>query len=95
MEFEGLVPRRNGIMRMSEFELLSAREQIATLYQHGVYIGKSKIGKFTKLLFQLDSFYVEIDYTSYRVAIHKIHCTDSTAILDEYLEQIDVEYLVT
>jgi len=81
-------------MRMSEFELLSAREQIAKLYQQGVYIGKSKTQRFVKLLFQLDSFYVEIDYVSYRLAINKIYCTESTAILDEYLEQIEVEYLV-
>ncbi|MGZ3922649.1 MAG: hypothetical protein ACXVBJ_02695 [Flavisolibacter sp.] len=93
-EFEAGVARRNGTMRMSEFELLPAREQIAALYQHGIYIGKSKTGTFVKLLYQLDSFYVEIVYVLYRLAILKMHCTDSTKILDEYLEQIEIEYLV-
>jgi hypothetical protein len=87
--------RRNGIMRMSEFELLSDKDQLALLYKHGVYIGKRKTGGSVKLLFQLDSFYVEIDYVSYRLEISKMLCTDSTDILDRYLGQIQVEYLVT
>src|SRR3569833_1968649 len=83
-EFDGMVARRNGAMRMMEFELFSARKQIATLYAQGVYVGKNKTGKFVKLLFQLDSFYVEIVYVTYRSAIYKIRFTDSTTILDEY-----------
>lgn len=81
-------------MRMSEFELISARRQIAILYEEGIYIGKRKTGTHVKLLFQLDSFYVEIVYTSYRLAIYQIRCSDSTTMLDEYLGQIQVEYLV-
>jgi len=82
-------------MRMSEFELLADKDQLALLYKHGVYIGKRKAGGSVKLLFQLDSFYVEIDYVSYRLEISKMLCTDSTDILDHYLGQIQVEYLVT
>jgi len=82
-------------MRMSEFELLADKDQLALLYKHGVYIGKRKTGGSVKLLFQLDSFYVEIDYVSYRLEISKMLCTDSTDILDRYLGQIQVEYLVT
>jgi hypothetical protein len=86
--------RGNRIMRMSEFELVSARKQIETLYLQGIYVGKCKTGRYVKLLFQLESFYVEIVYLSYRLAIQKIRCSDSTTILDEYLEQIEIEYLV-
>jgi hypothetical protein len=82
-------------MRMSEFELLSRKDQIAILYQEGIYIGKRKTTKFIRLLFQLDSFYVEIIYISYRLSIHKMRYSDSITILDPYLEQIEVEYLVT
>lgn len=82
-------------MRMSEFELLSRKDQIAILHQEGIYIGKRKTTRFIKLLFQLDSFYVEISYVSYRLSIQKMRYSDSTTILDPYLGQIDVEYLVT
>jgi hypothetical protein len=82
-------------MRTSEFELLAEKDQLALLYKHGVYIGKRKVAQSVRLLFQLDSFYVEIEYVSYRLQISKILCTDSTDILDHYLGQIQVEYLVT
>jgi len=82
-------------MTMLEFQSLPQEEQITILYQQGVYIGKKKAGQFTKLLFQLESFYVEINYISYRKSIYKMRYSDSTVILDPYLEQINVEYSVT
>ena len=77
-------------MTMLGFEALSCKAQIAILYQDGLYIGKKKISGSVRLLFQVESFYVEITYAHYRKSIHKIHCTDSTSILDQYLDQIDV-----
>lgn len=82
-------------MKLFEFQRLSEGEQIAALYQHGVYIGKRKIESMTVLIYQLDSYYVEVFYRSYRRLIYKIRCSGSTSILDPYLEQIDVEYLVS
>jgi hypothetical protein len=84
-----------GIMRMHEFQLLSQDEQIAILYQEGIYVGKKKAGKITTLLYQLASFYVEIIYASYRRAIQTLIYSESTTVLDPYLEQIPIEYLVT
>lgn len=81
-------------MRMYEFQLLSEDEQIAILYQEGIYIGKKKADK-TTLLYQLASFYIEITYASYRRVIQNIVYSESTSVLDPYLEQISIEYLVT
>jgi hypothetical protein len=63
------------------------------LYEQGVYIGKLKL-QLTHLLFQLDGFYVEISYTSYRKAIHTIRYSDFITIAEPYLEQISIEYAV-
>ena len=87
--------REETIMTLFEFQLLSEGEQVAALYQQGVYIGKRKVESMTVLLYQLESFYAEVYYRSYRRYIYKIRCLDSTTILDPYLEQIDVEYLVS
>jgi len=81
-------------MKLLEFQLLSQDEQIIILYQQGVYIGKKKQGDQTRLLFQLDSFYVEVIYNRYRRSIRNIHISDSISILDPYLEQIKLEYFV-
>lgn len=87
--------RRVGVMKMLEFKLLPREEQIAIIYQEAVYIGKQKGKRFTRLLFQLESFYVEIFYSSYRKSIYEMHYSGSTIILEPYLEQIAVEDLVT
>lgn len=85
----------DGVMKMDEFQSLSQKEQISILYQQGIYIGKKKAGTFIVLLYQLDSFYIEIAYASYRRSIRTIKYSDNTSILDPYLEQIQIEYLVT
>jgi hypothetical protein len=95
MEFENSFGGGWVIMRMSDFEDLPVEKQLTILYQQGIYVGKSKKEDLTRLLFQLEYFYIEITYTSYRSSICKIHYTESTSILEPYLEQIQVEYLVT
>lgn len=95
MEFEASNTGGVKIMKLVDFQSISQDKQVAILYQDGVYIGKKKIEKFTVLLYQLESFYVELFYLSYRKRIQKIRVTDSTSILDPYLEQIEIEYLVT
>jgi len=81
-------------MTLFEFRLLSYPEQLKLLYEEATYIGKRRESGITLLLFQLSAFYVEISYSLYRVKIEGIICTESTDILDPYLEQVEVELLV-
>lgn len=81
-------------MKMHEFLLLPEQDQIEILYQNGVYIGKRKEAFSIILLYQFESFYVEVFYRKYRSHIKRLHCFESTELLDPYLEQIDVENLV-
>lgn len=81
-------------MTLYDFQLLPEHEQIETLYQQGVFIGKRKEAFSIILLYQLESFYVEVYYRKYRSYVKKLYCFDSTELLDPYLEQIDVENLV-
>jgi hypothetical protein len=79
---------------MYDFQLLPEQDQIEILYQFGVYIGKLKEEFSIVLLYQLESFYVEVYYRKYRSCVKYLHCFDSTELLEPYLEQIDVENLV-
>lgn len=81
-------------MTLQEFCLLPKREQIEILHQQAVYIGKRKRRLHTTILFQLDAFYVEVQYRQYRKVVQEIYCTASTTIVDSYLDQINVEGLV-
>lgn len=81
-------------MMLYDFQLLPEDKQIEALYQSGVYIGKRKEDFSIILLYQLESFYVEVYYRKYRSHVKKLHSFDSTELLDPYLEHIDVENLV-
>jgi hypothetical protein len=81
-------------MTMPEFYILSYNEKIDLLYKEGVYIGKQKERHLTKVLYQLDSFYVEIYYKKYRQFINQVKCFTGTDRLDPYLLQIDVEDII-
>jgi hypothetical protein len=81
-------------MTLYEFKLLTDNEQLNLLYEQGVYIGKRKIDNETVLLYQLDSFYVELFYIKYRCYVRRLHCFHSTVFLDPYLESIKIEQWV-
>ena len=81
------------VTSLSEFIKLPQELQFELLYKHGVYIGKQKIGKQTVVLFQLNSFYVEVYYKKYRKLIDRIVTSDNTDILIPYLGQINVRDL--
>ncbi len=81
-------------MKMCEFMLLSQREQIDLLYTQGVYLGKKKRDKQTCILYQLAYFYVELQYRRYRYYIDEVRCFESTAYLDPYLQEINIEELI-
>lgn len=75
-------------MTTTDFSLLTLTDQLALLYQDGVYLSKRKAGTMTVLLFQFQNMYVEIFYTKYRRVVHHIAYSASTDILDPYLASI-------
>lgn len=81
-------------MSCFDFRLLPEAEQVSLLYEEGTYLGKRSDKELIVLLYQLEGYYVEVFYRSYRRFIERIRVCESTAILDPYLDEIDVEYLV-
>ena len=75
-------------MKMREFERLAQADQLDILYKEGTFIGKLKEEPFIRLLYQLNDFYAEVSYLSYRFAAHSIRCSGTTDILEPYLPQI-------
>jgi len=81
-------------MTISDFSLLKLTDQLAILYEEGVYLSKRKSGPTTVLLYQLQNAYIEIFYTQYRRIVHNITFSESTDILDPYLGSIEIENLL-
>lgn len=86
--------RRIEFMRMQDFIHLPQIDKATLLYEQGVYIGKRKQGKVIVILYQLEGFYAEIYYRTYRREIDHISCFSGTSRLDPYLASIDVVHLV-
>ena len=81
-------------MKIYQFRLLSQDDQVEALQKDGVFIGKKRYGRQIRVLFQLDSFYVEVIYTKYRVSISHFRCFTSVALIEPYLDQIRIKALV-
>ena len=81
-------------MTIFDFQLVSLRKQIDLLYQEGVYVGKRISSGEIIVLYQFETFYAEIFYCRYRYFVDRILCSQSTAVLHPYLEQINVDDLV-
>jgi hypothetical protein len=81
-------------MKMFDYSLLEIEEQLDLLQKEGVFIGKIRQDNFHKMLYQYDSFYVEITYRKYRYAVERLRCFESTRQLDPYLRQMNIEVLI-
>lgn len=82
-------------MTIHNFCHLPYAEKIQLLQAEGVYVGKQKINGSIILLFQIYSFYVEIQYKEYRKKIASVKVTEHTNVLNVYLLQIDINELTT
>lgn len=81
-------------MTIFDFQLLSIDDQINLLYCEGIYVGKRKSSGQIAVLYQFETFYVEIFYWRYRCFVDRLFCSKSTSVLNPYLRQIDVDELV-
>jgi len=77
-------------LSLTEFMDLPQELQFQVLHKHGVYVGKRKVDNQSVVLFQLHGFYVEVFYKQYRKIIDHIMTSDSTDILQPYLDQIHI-----
>lgn len=81
------------LLRQQDFLQLSEPEQFELLHRDGVHVGKRIVDGQTVILLQLYAFYVEVFYKQYRKLIAHIHTSESTDILQPYLDQIHIRDL--
>lgn len=81
------------VLRLNEYLELPENGQMELLHQDGVHIGKRTEKGQTVILFQLYGFYVEVFYRQYRRVIDHLRTSESTDLLQPYLDQIYVKDL--
>lgn len=77
-----------------KFQLLDQEDQINLLYTQGTFVGKQKNDNRISVLYQLDSFYVEITYKKYRYYIVSLRSFSTVELINPYLADINITDLV-
>jgi hypothetical protein len=77
-------------MTFYQFKALSAYKQYQYLKKRGVMIAQRITTAYKFLLYQIDSFYVELKYNLLETKIEVIKCFSDTKDLDPYLGDISL-----
>lgn len=78
---------------LKEYASLSSQLKLDILFKAGVYIGKRKVNDQIVVLYQLNDFYVEVAFISYRCLIDYIIVSNDMKILKPYLDQVSISAL--
>ena len=82
-------------MTFNQFKYLSEDDQESILWKKGVELARKHDSFYHYILFQVDGFYMEIQYTFPERAIVRIMCFEDTALLEPYLRNINIDSLYT
>jgi len=80
-------------MTFYQFRSLSEYKQYEYIKRKGVFIAKRISTAYKFLLYQIDSFYVELKYNLFETKIEVIRCFSGTKDLDPYLGDISLPEL--
>lgn len=81
-------------MTLYEYILLRPEEQANITWKYGAFIAVADKGPLKVLLYQINSFYVEVYYNCELGKIEEFRSFDSTDQLDPYLAAIDLSELI-
>jgi len=76
-----------------EFNSLADHEKAECLWEYGVHVSERFDSKFGYILYQISNFYVEAKYDCENNAITKLISFSSTAKLEPYINDIDINEL--
>jgi hypothetical protein len=81
-------------MTLDQFSILNESRQAETLLEHGIFLTRRLYKNFSIILYQLDSFYVEVYHNMRYNVTQGLRCFEDDETLQPYLESIDISSLV-
>jgi len=84
-----IITLKSAKVTLYQFKALSSFEQAEAVWS-GTFLAQREDGYFRILLYQVDSFYVEVYYRKERNILSHFRPFTTTRQLDLYLEQIDL-----
>ena len=80
-------------MTFKEFKYLNETEQEELLWKQGVELGRRKGAIYHYILYQVDGFYMEVQYIMPGRILVQIACFEDPDLLDPYLDKILINVL--
>ena len=80
-------------MTLQQFANFNSLQQMNTLYNKGVYLGKRRYNNRVIFLYQIDSFYIEVFFNPERNKVVKLRSFSSTNLLSPYLDQMSIKHI--
>jgi hypothetical protein len=77
-------------MMIQHFNTLSKQDQQNSLLKEGIFLAEREDGPFRIMLYQLDSFYVEVYFFNLYNKVAFLQSFTDTDALEPYLEQLNV-----
>ena len=77
-------------MTLYQFSVLTENEKTAIVWNEGDFVGDRKENNLSILLYQLQSFYVEVFYFGKENKISRLRSFSSLNQLEPYLNNIDI-----
>jgi hypothetical protein len=74
-----------------QFKALKQQEQYQMVWDKGVYLTNRIVDNNRFILYQIDSFYVEVQYNSSENKIISLKSFLSTTLLEPYLNKMKIE----
>ena len=75
-------------MTVIQFNILPSFKQLSLLWSKGVYLAKRIENNFSVMLYQMQSFYVEVYYDEAETEVERIYTFNNTKDLEPYLPEI-------
>jgi hypothetical protein len=80
-------------MTFRQYNYLDEDSQELVCWQHGVLVAQRKVRGLIYHLYQVNAFYIEVQYSVPFNIIHSFNAFESTDKLDPYLKAISLEWL--
>lgn len=81
-------------MKVEDFVLLTEDQKISLLWYQAEFIAERKENIYNVLLYQVNSFYLEVWYSYNLMNIHTMRSFSNTNELEPYLEKIDISEII-
>jgi len=85
----------SGDITLFDFQFFSKKEKLEALCEYAVHLCERPHKDLRIVLYQINNFYVEVTYSKLNNTVLEFQSSMNTKLVEPYLKQIDITYLIT